>query len=62
VPRFHGGSKVFAARFHERRRGHEEKMLYRGRLLRCLGEFGRKIKEIADEANKRFPYDESKLK
>jgi TRAP-type C4-dicarboxylate transport system substrate-binding protein len=27
-----------------------------------LGEFGRKIKAIADEANKKFPYDEQKLK
>jgi TRAP-type C4-dicarboxylate transport system substrate-binding protein len=27
-----------------------------------LGEFGRKIKAIADEANKKYPYDEKKMK
>ena len=56
------GLQTFVLSKAERDRWKAQAMALQEKQIAGLGEFGRKIKEIADEANKKFPYDEKKLK
>jgi TRAP-type C4-dicarboxylate transport system substrate-binding protein len=55
------GLKVFVPSKAERDRWKAQAAPLQEKQIASLGEFGRKIKAIADEANKRFPYDEKKI-
>jgi TRAP-type C4-dicarboxylate transport system substrate-binding protein len=56
------GLQTFVLSKAERERWKARVAALQEKQVSSLGEFGRKIKEIADEANRRFPYDEKKLK
>ncbi len=56
------GLKVFVLSKAERDKWKAQAMPLQEKEIADLGDFGRKIKEIADDANKRFPYDEKKMK
>jgi TRAP-type C4-dicarboxylate transport system substrate-binding protein len=55
------GLQVFVLSKAERDRWKAQAAQLQEKQIAALGEFGRKIKAIADEANKRFPYDEKKI-
>jgi TRAP-type C4-dicarboxylate transport system substrate-binding protein len=50
------GKKVYAAPKAEREKWAALLIPYREKELASLGDFGQKVKQAADEANKRFPY------
>jgi TRAP-type C4-dicarboxylate transport system substrate-binding protein len=56
------GLKTFVLSKAERDRWAAQAAQLQEKQVASLGEFGRKIKAIADEANKKFPYDEKKIK
>ena len=55
------GLQIFVLSNAERGRWKAQAAQLQEKQIAALGEFGRKIKAIADEANKRFPYDEKKM-
>jgi TRAP-type C4-dicarboxylate transport system substrate-binding protein len=56
------GLQTFVLSKAERDRWKAKALPLQEKQISSLGDFGRKIKEIADEANRHFPYDEKKIK